>query len=534
MIAKIRIAGYRVFRRFQIQDLDAGLNVIVGDNQAGKSTLLEAVGLAMSGRIGGRWARDELNPHWFNADVVNEFFAALDAGQQVAPPQILIELYLDKANDDFQPLRGVYNSSRDKDAPGLKLEVRPDAEYAQELEDYLTDPNRPPILPVEYYEVVWRGFNNEVQTRRPRKLGFAMIDSRTIRNPAGIDFHTREMLADFVDAKEKAAIAVAHRTARHAITDTTLAAANERIRESGTALHDRALGLQMDQSAGASWETSVVPAVAQVPFGMAGQGQQAAIKVALAMNRRADETGLVLLEEPENHLSHTSLRKLIARIQALAGERQILVTTHSSFVLNRLGLDRLTLLHQGMAASFADLKPDTVRYFKRLSGYDSLRLVLAEKVVLVEGPSDEMIFVRAYSDKHGALPIEHGIDVISMQGVALARSLELAAALGRKIAALRDNDDKEPSHWEAKVLELLEDGSRELFIGSVETGSTLERQIGHVNSADLLRDVLALEADEDPVEWMLENKTEAALRIAVANTTIAYPNFVTRAIEFIE
>lgn len=39
-----------------------------------------------------------------------------------------------------------------------------------------------------------------------------------------------------------------------------------------------------------------------------------------------------------------------------------------------------------------ELDPTTVSYFQRLPGYDTLRLVLAKKVVLVEGPSDEIIF----------------------------------------------------------------------------------------------------------------------------------------------
>lgn len=115
------------------------------------------------------------------------------------------------------------------------------------------------------------------------------------------------------------------------------------------------------------------------------------------MSRSAETTAYALVEEPENHLSHTSLTKLVSRIEELAGSRQIFLTTHSSFVLNRLGLDKLVLLHRGTKAAIEALPPDTVKYFKRLSGYDTMRLVLADKVVLVEGPSDEMVF-----EKHSA------------------------------------------------------------------------------------------------------------------------------------
>jgi hypothetical protein len=328
---------------------------------------------------------------------------------------------------------------------------------------------------------------------------------------------------------------VAHRSARHNISETALADVNERIAAEGAKLHDKDLGLQMDQSAGATWESSVVPHVGDIPFALAGQGQQAAIKVALAMNRSAGTTAYVLIEEPENHLSHTSLTRLIARIAALAGKRQVFITTHSSYVLNRLGLDRLRLLHAGQATSFSAISPDTVRYFKRLSGFDTLRIVLAHKLVLVEGPSDEMLFERAFRDKHGMTPIAAGIDVVSMAGVSLARALELAAALGRRAAGIRDNDGKPPAHWEAKVAEHLAPCVRELFIGDPANGETLEPQLTGVNDDVALRAALSItDSDKTTVEWMTENKTEGALILAESAATITFPDYLLKAIEFIE
>ena len=87
--------------------------------------------------------------------------------------------------------------------------------YAQEFADYLADPARPDIIPVEYYEVDWQDFAGAILHRRPKGLGVSFIDSRTIRSSWGVDYHTREMLGDFVEAKERAAISVAHRSARH-------------------------------------------------------------------------------------------------------------------------------------------------------------------------------------------------------------------------------------------------------------------------------------------------------------------------------
>jgi putative ATP-dependent endonuclease of OLD family len=62
-----------------------------------------------------------------------------------------------------------------------------------------------------------------------------------------------------------------------------------------------------------------------------------------------------------------------------------------------------------------DLSVGTFNYFKKLAGYNTLRLILCEKAILVEGDSDELIVQKAYMVKHnGLLPIENGIDVISV------------------------------------------------------------------------------------------------------------------------
>lgn len=532
MIERIIISGYRKFRGLTLEP-NAGTNILVGDNEAGKSTLLEAIGLALTGRINGRWAQEELNPYWFNQSAVREYFEALGSDKPVTPPEILIELYLTNDDDAIQELRGVHNSLQEA-VPGVRIRIAPSPDFKAEFAAYLAEDDRPDLLPVEYYDVEWLDFADGVLKRRPKALGLSVIDSRTIRSTSGVDYHTREMLADFIEVKERAAISVAHRRARHAITEGALGGVNARIAAEGAEIHDRRVGLQMDQSANASWEAGIVPQVDEIPFGMSGQGQQAAIKVALAMSKAAAHTAFVLIEEPENHLSHTSLIRLVERIEKLAGTRQVFLTTHSSFVLNRLGLDKLRLLHGGSAFAFAELTEGTVRYFQRLSGFDTLRLVLARTVVLVEGPSDEMLFDRAFRDKHGEQPGARGIDVISMQGVALGRSLELCAAIDRRVAALRDNDDREPDHWRAKVGKYLAPGHRELFIGPPAEGATLEPQVLNVNGDAAVRGILDYDGDLSTLDWMTNNKTEAALRISEAQTAITYPSYITDAIGFVE
>ena len=72
MIRKIKIQGYRIHRNLTVEP-SRNFNLIVGANESGKSTLMEAVALALTGRINGRSVAEELNPYWFNTSIVEEF-----------------------------------------------------------------------------------------------------------------------------------------------------------------------------------------------------------------------------------------------------------------------------------------------------------------------------------------------------------------------------------------------------------------------------------------------------------------------------
>jgi len=267
---------------------------------------------------------------------------------------------------------------------------------------------------------------------------------------------------------------------------------------------------------------------------MAGLGQQAAIKISLAMKRHAAKVKVVMIEEPENHLSHTSLRILLDRIEALASdEQQLFISTHSTYVLNRLGLDALHLLARNHVSKITDLSPDTVRYFQRLPGYDTLRLVLAGKVVLVEGPSDEIIFERVFFDKFGTTPMDAGIDVISMRGLALARCLELCHIIDKPVAVMRDNDGVEPAELRDSVEQWLDGKRRELFIGAVADGHTLEPQLVTANGEAHLRGILNIAPRANLITWMTREKNEGALLIAETDKALTPPAYMSAAAEFI-
>jgi predicted ATP-dependent endonuclease of OLD family len=71
-INRVIVKNYRAIRSASVE-FHKGLNVIVGGNEVGKSTLLEAINAALSGQIGGRSIRDQLHPYLFNRKVAEEY-----------------------------------------------------------------------------------------------------------------------------------------------------------------------------------------------------------------------------------------------------------------------------------------------------------------------------------------------------------------------------------------------------------------------------------------------------------------------------
>lgn len=54
MIRRVAIRNYRVFRHFDLE-LAPDVNIIVGRNDPGESTLIEAIHLALTRRLHGSW-----------------------------------------------------------------------------------------------------------------------------------------------------------------------------------------------------------------------------------------------------------------------------------------------------------------------------------------------------------------------------------------------------------------------------------------------------------------------------------------------
>ena len=94
-LKKINIENYKCFEGRFSASFDQGINIIVGDNEAGKSTILEAINLALTGILHGRYLKNELSQYLFNYHIVNLYLEELRDDKNPSLPEIMIEIYFD-------------------------------------------------------------------------------------------------------------------------------------------------------------------------------------------------------------------------------------------------------------------------------------------------------------------------------------------------------------------------------------------------------------------------------------------------------
>ncbi|WP_321403483.1 AAA family ATPase [Maridesulfovibrio sp.] len=543
-IKKVVIENFKSYKeRFELE-LNDGLNVIVGDNEAGKSTILEAINLALTGQLNGRYVKNELSQYLFNLVAVKEYCDGLKAGRNPAPPLLLIELYL----TDYQDFRGSNNSEK-SDSCGISFSIEFDDSYASAYEK-LCGSGEIKSLPVEYYKVVWRSFALSSVIPRLIPLKSSFINSSETRFNNGSDIYLSRIIKDSLEDEQKVDLAQCYRKMVEVFADQeAVKSINENIAKQAE-ISSKPVQLSVEIANINAWEKIITTYLDSIPFQQIGRGEQCIVKTNLALtHRRSEIANLVLIEEPENHLSHSNLNRLLKYIGDKCSGKQIILSTHSSFVANKLGLNDLILLNKQQTTAFKDLSNETYEFFAKLPGYDTLRLLLSEKVILVEGDCDELVVQKIYSQQHGGnLPIQDGVDVISV-GLSYKRFMELAGKIDKKVAALRDNDGNIESIRENNE-EYLEDKNErqvlfyDLVVHEYEGAlpkynyNTLEPCLLRSNNIRVLNSIFGTDyedEDEDGIlKFMKNNKTKCALKIFETEVDFNAPEYIQRALEFID
>ena len=546
-ISKVRISGFKKIRNpFELTFNDL-VTILVGDNGVGKSTIVEAINLALSGKYRDAPISRSVSEYLFNKDDVALFTNS--SQPYLAFPEVRIDVYLEGGDKATAARLSGANCPEKTKKCGFSFTISFDSEYLPEVEEASRSEHFD-SLPIEYFEASWTTFSGEKVTPRMLPITSVLINPNGDMRPSfGTDRATKSLI-DTLDKDDRLALSQGARKGkdgfRHAVRNGGI---NQKLANS---TNFKAGKPELDVNLGSadSWYRDLTISLSGVPYENIGAGPQCLLQSEISfgsISSGSKKPTVVLIEEPENHLSYGNLNRLLSLLSSYQGS-QFLCTTHSSFVANKLGLENLVVIGSAMdgipSTALKHLPEATYSFFRKLPGFETLRLALVDKAILVEGPSDELIIQRAYQDKYGRSPLADGIDVISV-GLAFERFLSIAQLIGKKVAIVTDNDGNpekvakkfEPylsleniqAFFDSKAHDEPHDDYPMLRLDTLE--ATLARSAGREALCSLLgrKD----ESDHSLIHYMETNKTDTALSIFDSETSIAFPDYITRAIEWI-
>lgn len=182
------------------------------------------------------------------------------------------------------------------------------------------------------------------------------------------------------------------------------------------------------------------------------------IATELLLLKRTNNYGLKLslIEEVEAHLHPQAQLRLIEYLQNEIAEKsgvQLLMTTHSPNLASKVKLDNLIICKGDkafpMGSDFTELEKGDYLFLERFLDVAKANLFFAQGVILVEGDA-ENILLPVIADILGKPLTKHSLLVVNVQSTAFLRYSRIfrrksGEGMGVKVSVVTDNDIKPDS-----------------------------------------------------------------------------------------
>jgi len=518
-ISKLVLKNFKRFRSLEL-DFDPELNILAGGNEAGKSSVLQAIDIVLSA---SRSKVEALGLETlFNMDCIAEFMAGERKIENL--PELLVEVYLAGINGEHE-LDG-RNNSKGADALGIKMVCKPIDQYTKDIQAILNEKHD--SFPFEYYALQFQTFTDDAILPFKKPLKHLLLDSSQINNEYATREYTRSMYTASASVGQRSYHSLEYRRAKVSFRDLAFKEMNEAL---------GAYKFDIRKSPKACVETDIMITEEDMPIDSKGRGRQCFIKTEFALRNREHSLDVLLLEEPENHLSHVHMHSLIERIRGSL-KKQIFIATHSSFIATRLNLQKvLVLSNENPPRSFSlkQLTTDTANFFMKAPDNNLLELALCKKAILVEGDAEFILMDALYRNSaNGASTEADCVHVLSVDGTSFKRYLELAKLIGIKVAAIRDNDSDYQTNCVTNYVDHITP-SIKVFADNNNARHTFEVCMYEDNkvACDELftagRKLLTVQ------DYMLKNKTDAAFSLLEKKgAALVAPKYIQDAVAWIK
>lgn len=491
-IQMLKLKNYKQFRDLEIK-FNPFRNVLIGENGAGKTTILEAISHVLGASY---YSIEQVGlQSLFNVSVIKEFLSGDKRYEEL--PNVEIELYIDNNENKFD-LVGIHNSKGNNQLSGLKMNILPNDDYSAEIKDILISSE---VFPFDYYKVEFRTFSGNSYDSYSRFLRYTSINSTKISTKHATQRFIEEYYKNAKDIEDRTKLQHQFREMSYKFSKETLMSATDSVYQ-----------LKLNSNKGKALEENLTIQKKDIDITNFGKGDSMFLNIELALSRTQENVNIILIEEPENHLSYLNMYRLIKQIDQTQ-DKQVFIATHSNMIATRLELQNAIFLSHGNSMKLDDLAADTSRFFQKSPNNSVLNFILANKVVLVEGDAEYILLDLFYKEYRKREMYEEGIAMISVGGLSFKRYLEIAQHLNKRVAVITDNDADYQKNIE-KSYEGISSPLISIFAPRNNDEHTLEVTLYKHNQEFYETKIKTSQMSKGVLEYMLndKNKAEAAFR----------------------
>lgn len=526
MIERIIIRNFKGIKDANIH-FNPDKNIIVGNNGVGKSTLIEAISLALGVGVN----QLEINQYLFHRSTWKAF------EESKVLPEILIEVYF--ANREQEVFCGKNNELNEYHY-GLKLRIYCDEDY---VPIFMVNKESYKHIPCEFFKIERCWFSDEpVKQFNVPYIPFIIDSSSSSFSNRTNNIATR-LIEHELNDEEKITVKGCLRSLRESFENAiTIKTVNKTLNNKTQEISED-FKLTVDLSTKMVWNAILCPVFEDIPFNQIGLGSQCLVKTLLSLkNQYSNKAKILIIEEPESHLSHTKMYDLLEQIGRFDG--QLLVTTHNSYIANKLDLKNLILVGNNdgelTQTPLENDEEDNLSFFTRVPNYPTLRVALCNKAILVEGPTDEMILLYYFKKRYNCHPFAKGLELIAIGGLSFKHYTYISRCLHKKTAVITDNDGKDYNIIEDRYNNS-ESPCLKVFTDKNPQMHTLEPSFVKANETRLqeLSDCIRKNKKSNDnfnnlVAFMTNDKTEWAYRlICSGDNSFEVPSYIKDAIDWI-
>ncbi|POC54041.1 ATP-dependent endonuclease [Vibrio vulnificus] len=466
-IKKVTINNYRSFRSFEAKLQK--LTVVIGENDTGKTNFFTALSLPLSGNHID-FNQKRLSISDINKDAVIDFLTSVinnDADQLQKIPKVSVTVEFADPQDSYETalLAKWLVSDGDSETYKIRYDFKPkdDADLLEVVKKSFVDKTIDDInwftLPIELYDYQIVSVNNE------KPIAYSDLKHVSIHS-------INAERDDFSESSSMKSNSIFTKLLMNTLNDDDKSQINTAYSEFFSAIEDtetfeKIIGTNPDfenyDSIIKQLEcTPNLPNLKNILSNITlkydneflyqkGLGQRNLIYILILFayyKSCGDTFNLCCIEEPEAHLSVNNLRLVrdfIEKSSSNSGSLvQTIISTHNPSIINKLQISNVLAFTGEKAISLSDTPAKLVDYLRKRPNFDILKLLFANKVILVEGPTEEML-ISTYLSKQADLK---DIDIIAIGQRGYATFLDIWLVLNKdnpnkKIGIIRDYDNSD-------------------------------------------------------------------------------------------